>query len=86
MNRKQIEEYIELYNPELEILLADGLDEAFIGIGQQFNKFFAIYDRFKCVEILAKDMTLEDAEEYFDYNVVGAYVGENTPVFVDIIR
>jgi hypothetical protein len=86
MNRKQIEEYIELYNPELEILLADGFDEAFLGIGQQFNNFFAIYDRFKCVEILAKDMTLEDAEEYFDFNVVGAYVGENTPVFVDIIQ
>lgn len=85
MNRKQIEEYIELYNPELEILLADGFDAAFLGIGQQFNNFFAIYDRFKCIQILAEDMTLEEAEEYFDFNVVGAYVGENTPVFVDII-
>lgn len=86
MKREEILEYIENYNPEEPVFLADGFDDAFLGIGQQFNRFFAVYDRFKCIEILAEDMTLEDAEEYFDFNVVGAYVGENTPVFVDIIR
>ena len=56
------------------------------------------YDRDKCIEILAKDMAEDsddpsetaitdeeayaDAEEYFEFNVAGAYVGENTPVFV----
>tara|TARA_Y100000296_G_scaffold86323_1_gene125692 strand:- start:3689 stop:4009 length:321 start_codon:yes stop_codon:yes gene_type:complete len=24
----------------------------------------------------------EEAEEYFSYNVIGSYVGENTPVFI----
>jgi hypothetical protein len=85
MKRQEILEYVENYNPEEAVFLADGFDEAFLGIGQQFNRFFAVYDRFKCIQILSKDMTLEEAEEYFDFNVVGAYVGENTPVFVDIM-
>jgi len=28
-------------------------------------------------------MPEEDAEEFFDFNVQGAYVGEATPVFLD---
>jgi hypothetical protein len=28
-------------------------------------------------------MELHEAVEYFDYNVVSAYVGERTPLFVD---
>ena len=29
-------------------------------------------------------MNYEDASEYFEYNIVGAYVGENTPIFLDL--
>ena len=38
----------------------------------------------KAIEILFEDseMTMEEATEYFEYNVAGAYVGENTPVFM----
>jgi hypothetical protein len=28
-------------------------------------------------------MSYEEAIEYFEYNVLGAYVGENTPIFID---
>tara|TARA_R110001592_G_scaffold82565_2_gene244456 strand:+ start:111 stop:368 length:258 start_codon:yes stop_codon:yes gene_type:complete len=73
----------ELY-PDMEILLADGFDDAFIGIGQQFSKFMAVYDKLKCIEILSdQGMSEEEAEEYMDYNVTGAYMGENTPVFIE---
>jgi hypothetical protein len=35
------------------------------------------------VEILMEDdMTEEDAIEYLDYNVIGAYVGELTPIYI----
>ena len=30
---------------------------------------------------IAKDMTHEEAVEYFYFNTAGAYVGENTPCF-----
>ena len=85
MKKKKILKYVEDYIPEEQIYLADGFEEAFLGIGQQFNNFFAVYDKNKCIEILAKDMSFEEAQEYFDYNVVGAYLGENTPVFIDKI-
>ena len=43
------------------------------------------YSRCKCLEILMKrdGMTEEEALEYFDFNVEGAYMGEKTPVWVD---
>jgi hypothetical protein len=85
MKRKQILNYINESYPDLEILLADGFDSAFLGIGQQFNTFFAIYDKRKCINLLSEEMNPEEAEDYFDFNVVGAYVGKNTPVFVDKI-
>ena len=64
-------------------LYADGLEKALIGIGVQFNKRIAVYSKAKVIDILQEFMTLEEAEEYFDYNIVGAYVGDHTPVFLD---
>ena len=43
-----------------------GFEEAFLGIGEQFSKLpIAVYDREKCIELLARDMEYEEAEEYF---------------------
>ena len=69
---------------ESEALLADGFEEALIGIGIQFNNEVAVYDYEKCVKVLMErdKMKLGEAIEYMDYNVLGAYVGENTPVFI----
>ena len=43
-----------------------------------------IYSVDKCVEILVKrdEMTLEEAIEYMDFNVLGAYIGKDQPVFL----
>lgn len=73
----------ETLSEEENILLADGFENAFIGIGRQFGKPMAVYDRKKCIKILMKDMPYEEAEEYFQFNVEGAWVGEQTPVFLD---
>tara|TARA_R100001509_G_C4857683_1_gene212297 strand:- start:983 stop:1240 length:258 start_codon:yes stop_codon:yes gene_type:complete len=79
LSNKIHEEY-----PDMEILLADGFDDAFIGIGQQFSKFMAVYDKSKCIEILTdQGMSDDEAMEYFDYNVTGAFMGDNTPVFIE---
>ena len=67
-----------------DALLADGCEDAFIGFGTRFTYDVAVYDYNKCIEILAKEMSQEDAEEYFEFNTRGAYVGENTPVFVTV--
>ena len=69
------------------MLLANGVDDAFIGIGQQFSKFMAVYDKLKCIEILTdQGMSDDEAMEYFDYNVTGAFMGDNTPVFIERIE
>ena len=65
-----------------EITLANGYEDAFVGIATQFNRTFAVYDRSKCIDILAKDMSHDEAEEYFQFNVEGAWVGESTPAFI----
>ena len=85
MNIEEKKDYIAQHNPEA--LLADGLEDALIGVGQQFNKTLAVYDRQKCIEILMKQgMSDEEAVEYFEYNVTGAWVGKNTPIFFETFQ
>ena len=70
-----------------EALLADGFEDALIGYAQIFSRTVALYDRRKCIEILMKrdKMTEDAAEEYFCFNVTGAYMGDNTPAFATIV-
>jgi hypothetical protein len=67
-----------------QTLLADGFDAALIGFGRQFNKVIAVYSYKKCVDILMQNsrMSYDEAVEYMEYNVLGAYVGSHTPVFI----
>lgn len=75
-------------NPEAQFVT--GFNEALVGIGRQFNRYLAIYDTKKCLAILAEglpdtldaDEKEEVALEYFEFNIVGAWVGENTPIFL----
>jgi len=63
-----------------DILIADGFDDAVIGIEEISMRL--IYSITKCLEILeSQGMSDEDALEYFYFNVQGSYVGENTPIF-----
>jgi hypothetical protein len=66
-------------------LLADGFEQALIGFGYQFTYPVAVYSRKRCMDILVNrdEMSYEEATEYFDFNVAGAYVGESTPIFLD---
>jgi len=69
--------------PDEGFLKADGFDDAIIGIDSKGDKL--VYSVSKCINILMKDneMDFEDAYEYFYYNVEGAYVGEQTPIWVN---
>ena len=72
-----------------DILLADGFDKAFLGVAQAPNgNPVAVYCSDKCIRILMgqfsdSDDPKTDAIEYFDYNVLCAYVGEYTPIFMN---
>lgn len=65
------------------VLLADGLEHAFMGIGRQFTHPVAIYSYKRVIKILMKQkMDREEAEEYFQFNIAGAFVGDQTPIFL----
>ena len=65
-------------------VLADGFEDALVGFGHQFTYPIAVYSKDKCIDILmTRDkMTDEEAIEYFEFNVSGAWMGVNTPVFL----
>jgi hypothetical protein len=81
MNKREMIE--ELYASTEDVLFADGLDEAIIGFAE--NEWKVVYSKQKCVDYLheVEGMDLEDAIEFLDYNTFSAYVGSNTPIWVD---
>lgn len=83
----KIQDYDELMIQleDNECLLADGFDRALIGITVGGNPI-AVYDVNRMVGVLVEeeDMTPEDAMDYLGFNVFDAYVGEKTPIFIDL--
>ena len=69
------------------MLKADGFDEAILGMTYDMvvSEDRLIYSQKKCIDILVKrdGMTYEEALEYMEFNVLGAYVGQNQPLFLD---
>jgi hypothetical protein len=80
-----LKEYIEEHYPDEELIIFDGFDDAFIGIGVTFNKPYVCYSKQKIIELLLGEgaMTYEEAEEYFAFNIAGTYCGEHTPVIIE---
>ena len=66
-------------------LLMDGFDEACIGFAQRCgDEVVAVYSYDKIIEILMSRDGLdhEDAMEYASFNILGAWLGDQTPVIV----
>ncbi len=74
---------IEKYADIDDILFADGLDEAIVGFNAM--SWQVVYSIDKCIEVLSRDMTPDDAIEYLEYNTFNAYVGEKTPIWIDTL-
>jgi hypothetical protein len=66
------------------LLKMDGYDDCIVGVVERFGQdSYFIYDRELVLEKLQKDgMSYEDAVEYYEFNQLGAYVGERTPAFL----
>jgi Ni,Fe-hydrogenase III large subunit len=58
------------------------LDEAIIGVAEEFTGNRIVYSKNKVLEILQRDMSEEDAIEYYYYNILGLYASEQNPVFL----
>lgn len=65
-------------------ILLDGMEAAIVGVVNSFEGRKIMYSTEKILEILQQDgMTYSEAEEYFDYNILGLYAGGQNPVFLD---
>ena len=51
-------------------------------IGQDDASLRVVYSANKIIEILSEEMTPEEAEEFYEYNILGAYMGDMTPIYV----
>jgi len=63
------------------MIVLEGFDDALMGKVRRFNCEFAVYDYQKVISILSCDMSRPEAEEYFEYNIVGGWLGDETPGF-----
>lgn len=74
--------------PDYEFMFADGFDDAILGVSERFgSEPIVCYDKRKVLKKLEEDgMTEEEAMEYFEYNIIGAYVGDKTPEFIETIE
>jgi len=68
-----------------ELVTMDGFDDCILGITMRYGQPNMIaYDIYKIIDKhMAGGMTKEEAWEFFEYNQLGAWVGEATPCFVD---
>lgn len=82
-----------------DLLFLDGFDDALIGVVARFGmEPVALYDKRLVLESLVRDFAKERnpraeddepdlwvmAEEFFDFNIIGAWVGEQTPAFANL--
>jgi len=69
-------------------LFMDGFDDCVLGACEQFGRPVVVaYDLEKIIQKLMQDgASREDAEEFWSFNQLGAWLGEGTPVFVTVSR
>jgi len=67
---------------------AEGFDNCIVGLAETWDGgsrvFRIVYDALQMIDVLIErdGMTHEEAVEYFEFNIDGAYVGKSTPIFM----
>lgn len=75
----------QLAERDPDMLLADGWDEQILGTAYSpGHEIRVVYDGDAIVRVLMErdGMTFEEADEFFSFNIEGAWVGERTPIYV----
>ena len=76
-----LEVYEGLIDENTEILMADGFDDAIIGLCSKSMR--VIYDYDLMIEVLEDEgMTEIEAIEHLEFNVLNAWVGDQTPIYM----
>ena len=68
------------------MLLADGFDAAFLGVARRCGQpDLAVYSVQRAIRVLRDrdGMSEEDAREYLEFNTIGAWLGEESPIWLE---
>jgi|TARA_Y100000296_G_scaffold23522_1_gene27844 hypothetical protein len=76
-----ITEIVEVFGNETA-LKVDGYDDCIVGVDGDGR---LVYDRMKMLDKLGKDMSSEEAEEYFEFNIAGSHMGEMNPLYIHLL-
>jgi hypothetical protein len=67
-----------------DLMRMDGFDDAILGVVERIGLQTVCYDLNKVIAILMeKGMDEQDAWDWYQFNMLGAWVGEATPVFLE---
>ena len=72
-----------------EALYPTDLKGAVLGMVERYGQSpLVLMDTKKCLDIFMErdGMTEEEAREFFEFNVIGAWTGEGTPCFATLIK
>lgn len=74
----------ENINPNDDYLLLAGHDNALLGATKTHDgSSVLIYDEAIVLQNLMEDMDFQEAKDFFEFNILGSYVGPNTPIFLN---
>ena len=77
-----IEEMSTTFPDMVRLEPREDYDKAIIGVVERINLHVLCYDVAHLLLILQEDMSEDEAQEYFDYNIMGSWMGDHTPVYM----
>lgn len=84
VTREQIRDLAERYEQPITLLEPKKFDTAIIGVSRDaYEDLHVVYDYNKVIDVIAgKDMTEEEAKEFFEYNTQRSLgsMGDNYPI------
>ena len=67
-------------------VILEGFDDCIVGVSESFGEEpRIIYSKKQIITKLMKDMSQEDAVDYYYYNIVGGMFGTQNPIFIQDI-
>ena len=76
--------------PDHDFLFLDGFDEAIVGVSEVDEFYRVVYSSPRIVSLIIRasngEISLEDAIEFFNFNIKYAHFGEKTPIYLEEIN
>ncbi len=88
MTKTIIDEFLESMDPEEGLMYPTGYEDCILGVIESIGSGRKIVMSTKGIiqKLIDEGMTHEEAIEMFEYNIIGSYVGEGTPVYFTSVQ